>query len=169
MKAVGAVFLGMIVILNYQNCAKGFRASSRSEIDQIMASSQCKAPLTLSKLNQLIAQGEINCDSAEFYSCDISVFSPDVQNGKTENQSCDAVPGISGCVPVLTHYFYSGDPKLASPQDQVLYQPGGSYNRQEIRCTLYSSSLADGQSLDAESIQSGLTILKNECKVRGRK
>lgn len=97
-----------------------------------MASAQCKAKLVNEAKAELKAfpQG-VNCADFNQYSCERRIFSPSVAEMTHSLKEC--VYGGSFCVDVEVRQFNTSAARASALAED--FQPGGDYNREEIRCS----------------------------------
>lgn len=162
-------FLGLtvMVLLAFQNCSKGFKTSEAQKDAAAFFSSQCLAKMSANRFNSLTENQSIDCEDARNYSCDVSVFSPNVSNGQEERQLCDSELPIAGCIPLKTYLFNTANAEDNSNVAEVqLFEHGSSYNREEIRCSILDSSGVALKSVDSDSYVQAISSLVKECRQR---
>ena len=94
------------------------------------SSAQCKAILKAEAVAGTSANA-YNCDNFNNYQCERRIFSPTVANMSHSIKEC--IGGGENCVDVEVNQF-STAAALASKEDAALFEPGGSYNRDEVKC-----------------------------------
>jgi hypothetical protein len=133
----------LCALLPFQNCGQQM-TSARNPSSSSSGSAQCRAQLKAEALSAG-RPSSLNCSDFSQYQCERRIFSPDVENMTHLLREC-SVSG-STCVDVEIHQFSTADAKQ-SGEDPSLFAPGGSYNREEIRCTHNRLYEGEGDSLE---------------------
>jgi hypothetical protein len=116
-----------LLLLPFQNCGTGFKSA---QLDQ-RSDLQCKGAMKAEALRQSWSAAELDCGNLANYECERRIFSPDLATMSHQLKEC--LPGDKTCVDVNVFQFNTQAARKAS-QNQKDFEPGGSYNHEEIRC-----------------------------------
>jgi hypothetical protein len=143
-KVVGLGFLLGILMLGFQNCGPGFQTETLPSDQNLDLSSSCSTKLTAERFLKEKLQGSLDCQDFDSIVCDQSVFSPDISDGKFSKTVCDDELGTGGCVRLNIINFNTLQAKNSikdeDNSEMAEFAIGGSYNREEFRCTLVNAA-----------------------------
>lgn len=148
------------LLVPFQNC------SQKMESAKVAASSsaQCKAQYKAEAL-QGLNPAALNCGNFNNYACDRRIFSPDVADMSHLLKEC--LVGGENCVDVEIRQ-YNTSPVRGAASDEYMFEPGGSYNREEIRCHhryLYRQmAVFEGE---GDSLEEALAAAMKACEKAG--
>ena len=124
---MGKVILGLCAILCivfFQNCSSEIKVT-----ESLSCSPSVKASLQMMKF-----KANTHCSNHDFYSCEMRVFSPYVDDGENSSEQCVHVNGLGhGCVPVKTRNFSTKT--MITSEDPKFFEEGSAYNYSEIECS----------------------------------
>lgn len=138
------------IMLAFQNCGEGFSSVDQSKsLVKSDISSQCTAKMLNDRLDLLIMRNDISCTDLKAIECDVSTFSPEVENSHFIESDCSSFG--STCIQIHRYFFNTKD---ASQRSLPL---GDEYNRMEIRCSLFDKS-PDGKNQNALLTEQGNSL-----------
>ena len=126
-RPVGLSLLLLCALLPFQNCGQ----MTASHDATVSSSAQCRAKLKADALS-VARPADLNCSDFSQYRCERRIFSPDVENMSHSLRECSESGAT--CVDVEVRQFSTAAQRLAG-EEASLFLPGGSYNREEVRCT----------------------------------
>lgn len=127
-RATGVAGLVFVIVFAFQNCSKGFSGTSAD------LSVQCVQKVQLEKMSFLKEAGQLHCEAMDRYRCEVRSFSPAVETGEIQGQTCASVNGEPFCVSLITRNFNTAAGRSLQDLDATAYAVGGEFNRQEINC-----------------------------------
>lgn len=150
--------VALATFLPFQNCGQQMK-SSRTET----ASAQCKTELKAEAVKG-VDPTLFSCGSFNNYKCDRRIFSPEVADMVHSLREC-----VSGeiCVDVEVRQYGTAHARGA-PADEPLFEPGGSYNREEVRC--YHRYFYQGIAVfegEGSSLEEALAVAMKACESAG--
>jgi len=149
----------LCLLIPFQNCGKEMKAASYKDASSL----QCKAQLKAEALANFDA-GSFDCGNFNHYACERRIFSPTVDD--LSHQLTECLPGGENCVDVEVHQFSTAN--LTGSEDPAFFEPGGSYNREEVRCHhrfLYEdTAIFEGE---GDSLEEALSAAMKACDRAG--
>ncbi|MBX3022213.1 MAG: hypothetical protein KF799_11115 [Bdellovibrionales bacterium] len=128
LRLMGGTFLALLCIVSFQNCSSGFKANRDLALDS--SSVQCRAKMKAEVTAAKLPAAELRCSDFNAFACERRVFSPDASNLSHALKEC--LPGDRICVDVDVLEFNTAGARAPANEDE--FKPGGSYNREDIRC-----------------------------------
>lgn len=143
----------------YTNC-DGYKSSSET-----LRSLACTNSASHS-LKLLLFDAESDCHNHELIQCDQRIFSPEVDTGTMESQSCIQHSELGEVCLNLTERSFN---TAGASDDDSEYLAGGPYNYQEFNC--YYKKFSHNQSpifsSSEDSLEKSIDKLYTNCKAGG--
>jgi len=116
--------IALFAVIPFQNCGQQMKSSTVAGSSQ-----QCKAQMKAEAVDG-VEPSAFRCGTFNNYACDRRIFSPDVADMSHLLKEC--IGEGETCVDVDVRQYNTAAAR--NPADEEMFSPGGSYNREEIRC-----------------------------------
>jgi hypothetical protein len=152
------------MLFAFQNCSKGFNTTQ-----SLSQTTQCTEKLRA----KAYAEGEWlkdQCRDLSAFRCNVSVFSPDIEDRSYDTRKCLEINGKEACVGLDVLKFSTKNLLASASEATIDFQPGGSYNRSEYNCThpdLYKEGVAI-ITAEADSLEDSLLLAQQKCLEGGQ-